>query len=342
MRLLVLGGSVFLSRAVAEEAVRRGHDVTCACRGSSGSVPEGSRHVVLDRTHGLPSELSGEAFDAVVDVARRPSWVRAAVASFPNAHWVFVSTINVYADEATPGGRPGSLPLREPITEDVDLEMDPEAYGPMKVACEQIVLDRTVSTMVIRPGLIVGPNDPTGRFTYWPKRLAAGGEVLAPGNPTDVVQVIDVHDLAAWIVTSAESRTVGVFDGVGPAMPIADLLASAIEGVRASSVEPVETVEPVQTTLTWVDQAFLESHDVAPWVGERSIPLWLPRPEYDGMLAHDATPSCDAGLVTRPIADTTRDTLAWLLESPDANVTGLTRDKERAVLHAWHVAGSSA
>lgn len=324
MRLLVLGGSVFLSRAVASEAVARGHEVTCACRGSSGSVPEGARHLVLDRTGAMPDELSGLAFDAVVDVARQPSFVSTAVESFPNPHWVFVSTINVYSDESTPGGRPGSLPLREPITEDVDLEMDPEAYGPMKVACEQIVVDRAVSSMVIRPGLIVGPNDPTGRFTYWPKRLAAGGEVLAPGNPADVVQVIDVRDLATWIVNGAESRTAGVFDGVGPAMSIASLLASAIEGVAVSS------------DLTWVDQAFLESHEVAPWVGERSIPLWLPRPEYDGMLAHDVTPSYDAGLVTRPIADTTRDTLAWLLDNPDATVTGLTREEERAVLDAWH------
>lgn len=251
MRLLVLGGSVFLSRAVAEEALGRGHEVTCACRGSSGSVPEGACHVVLDRTKPFPDVGFDGAFDAVVDVARLPSFVRAAVRRFANAHWVFVSTINVYSDESTPGGRPGSLPPREPITEDVDLEEDPEAYGPMKVACEQIVLDGAASSMVIRPGLIVGPGDPTGRFTYWPKRLAQGGEVLAPGKPADVVQVIDVRDLAAWIVDSAESQTTGVFDGVGPAVPIGELLAAAIEGVASSSVQPVET------TLTGSTRSFL-------------------------------------------------------------------------------------
>src|SRR4051794_9706495 len=132
MRLLVLGGTVFLSRAVAADAVARGHEVTCLARGSSGSVPDGARLVTTDRSKPLPSGL-GE-FDAVVDVARHTSWVRNAVAAFPSAHWVFVSTVNVYADETTPGGTPATLPLVEPIEEDVDLAEQPEAYGPMKVA----------------------------------------------------------------------------------------------------------------------------------------------------------------------------------------------------------------
>src|SRR3954449_561675 len=157
MRLLVLGGTVFLSRAVAADAVARGHDVTCAARGASGSVPDGARLVVVARTQPLPQ--LGE-FDAVVDVARQPSWVRNAVAAHPQAHWVFVSTVNVYADDATPGGTPASLPLVEAVEEDTDLRDHPEAYGPMKVACERIVLDGAASAMVMRPGLIVGPEDP--------------------------------------------------------------------------------------------------------------------------------------------------------------------------------------
>ena len=213
----MLGGSVFLSRAVAEEALRRGHEVTCACRGTSGSVPERARHVAADRSAGLPDELD-DAYDAVVDVARHPSWVRAAVGRFPSAHWVFVSTINVYADDATPGGGPGTLPLREPVHEDVDLREDPEAYGPMKVACEQAVRDGAGSATVVRPGLIVGPGDPSGRFAYWPARLADTAdhpEVLVPGSADDPVQVIDVRDLAAWLVTLAEQRRTGTFDGTG-------------------------------------------------------------------------------------------------------------------------------
>ena len=322
VRLLVLGGSVFLSRAVAADAVRRGHDVTCANRGTSGSVPDGTRLVVWDRDDPVPGELVA-GYDAVVDVARHPSRVRSAVAAFPDAHWVFVSTVNVYSDESTPGGRPGTLPMREPIHEDVDLADDPEAYGPMKVACEEIVRAGAASAMVVRPGLIVGAGDPSGRFTYWPARLAEGGSVVAPGRPEDAVQVIDVHDLATWIVDGAEARTVGDFDGVGPVQPIGDLLAAAIEGCDAD------------VELTWVPQEFLAEQGVQPWAGPDSVPLWLPRPEYDGMLAHDPGPSYAAGLVTRPVADTTRETLAWLRTTPDAVVTGIGREREAEVLAAW-------
>ena len=333
MRLLVLGGSMFLSRAVAEEGVRRGHDVTCACRGSSGSLPDGVRHVAWDRREAMPADLARSEVDAVVDVARHPSWVRTAVATFPGAHWVFVSTINVYADESTPGGRPGTLAERQPVHDDVDLAEDPEAYGPMKVACEQLVRDGAASAMVVRPGLIVGPGDPTGRFGYWPARMGDvpdHPEVLAPGDPGDTVQVIDVRDLAAWIVDSAEARRTGTFDGIGAALPIGDLLAEVAAGAG------------VQPDLNWVPQEFLAEREVEPWAGPRSVPLWLPRPEYDGMLAHDATPSYDAGLVTRPIADTARDTLAWLRDTPDAAVTGLGREEEAAVLAAWAEARAGA
>lgn len=323
MRILVLGGTVFLSRAVAADAVRRGHEVVCACRGTSGSVPDGARHVATDRSQALPAELTG--FDAVVDVARHPSWVRAAVERLPDAHWVFVSTISAYEDESTPGGRPGSLPLHAPLFDDVDLAVDPEAYGPMKVACEQLVTEGAASSMLLRPGLIVGPGDPTGRFTYWPARLAdATGEVLAPGDPADVVQVVDVRDLATWVVDACEQRLTGTYDGVGPAQPIADLLAAVAAGCDADPA------------WTWVSQEFLEARDVEPWAGPRSVPLWLPRPAYDGMLAHDVSPSIEAGLRLRPLAETARDTLAWLRATPDATVTGLGVEGEGEVLAAWH------
>lgn len=321
MRLLVLGGTVFLSRAVAADALARGHEVTCAARGTSGSVPDGASLVRVDRTQPLPD--LGE-FDAVVDVARHPSWVHSAVAAYADAHWVFVSTVNVYADDATPGGTPATLPLVEAIEEDVDLKESPEAYGPMKVACERIVLDGAASAMVIRPGLIVGPEDPTGRFSYWPRRLAAGGEVLAPGDPADVMQVADARDLAAWAVTACEQRTTGVYDGIGPAMPISDLLAQCAEGVSSD------------VTWTWVDQEFLQEHDVEPWMGPGAVPLWLPRPEYDGLPAHDVQPSLDAGLTIRPLAETTRDTLAWLEATADATVSGISLDREKELLAAWH------
>jgi 2'-hydroxyisoflavone reductase len=320
MRLLVLGGTVFLSKAVAADAVARGHDVTCACRGTSGSLPDGVRHVAWDRAQPAPPDLVDAAYDAVVDVARHPSYVRRAVEAVPGAHWVFVSTINVYADDATPGGRPGALPLRDEIADDVDLGTDPEAYGGMKVACERIVTEGAASSATVRPGLIVGPGDPTGRFSYWPRRLAAGGEVLAPGSPDDTAQVIDVRDLAAWIVTLAEQRVSGAFDGIGESMPLAELLDRCATGVGAAP------------SYTWVGQDVLQDLGVQPWMGEDAIPLWLPRPEYDGLMAHDVAPSLAGGLTLRPLAATSRDTLAWLEATPDARVSGISRDREAELL----------
>ena len=187
MRILVLGGSVFLSKATAADAVARRHEVTCVTRGRSGDVPDGARHVVWDRGDDVPAELATETYDAVVDVSRIPSHVRKAVAIWPAAHWVFVSTVNVYNDTETPD--PGTDgPLVEAIEEDRDLKEEPEAYGGMKVACERLVLDGAARSMVIRPGLIVGPGDPSGRYTYWPERLAQSddqpGPVLGPGRPT--------------------------------------------------------------------------------------------------------------------------------------------------------------
>ncbi|MCK9793117.1 epimerase [Isoptericola sp. 4D.3] len=323
MKLLVLGGSVFLSRAVAAEAVARGHEVVAANRGRSGPVPDGVRHVVADRAEALPAALMDEAFDAVVDVSRTPSHVRRAVAALPDAHWVFVSTINVYADDSDPGG-PGAGRLRDPEPDDVDAAGSPEAYGAMKVACESLVREGAATSAVVRPGLIVGPEDPSGRFAYWPARLQrvldGARDVLAPNDPADPVSVLDVRDLAAWVVDLAERRTEGVFDAVGPVTPIGALLAAVARGVGA---------EP---RWVWAASDRLEAADVRPWSGERSLPLWLPRPEYDGLPAHDAGPAIAAGLSPRPFEDTARDTLAWLRETPGAVVTGLTAAEEADIL----------
>lgn len=324
MKLLVLGGTVFLSEAVAAEAVARGHEVICACRGESGTVPTGARLVRWDRGAGAPAPTAeiGEV-DAVVDVARIPSWVRAGVAAYPRAHWLFVSTVNVYPDDATPGLTPATSTLHEPVLTDEDLASAPEMYGAMKVGCEQLISEGTASSMLVRPGLIAGPGDPSGRFGYWPERLAEGGETLAGGEPDDLVQVIDVRDLAAWLVTSAERRTTGAYDATSQPVPIGELLAQVTAGVGSDA------------TLTWVPSGFLEEHGVAPWAGPEGLPLWLPRPDHDGMMRRDLTPSYDAGLTTRPVAETARDTLAWLHEQPDAARTGLSREHERTVLAAW-------
>lgn len=327
MKLLVLGGTVFLSRAVATAALEQGHDVVAANRGRSGTVPDGARHVVVDRDRELPAELTAEPFDAIVDVSHTPSHVRRAVAAMPEPHWVFVSSISAYADDATPHGGPGTLALHRPEHDDVDLRERPEAYGPMKVACEQLVRDGAASSVVVRPGLIVGPGDPSGRFTYWPARLAriaddGPPDVLAPGHPDDLVQMVDVRDLAAWIVALAQARTEGVLDAIAPSMPLGTLLDDVAVGCG------------VVAHWRWASHEQLERLGVAPWMGERSLPLWLPRPAYDGMMSHDARPALAAGLAPRPVAQTARDTLAWWRSEPGATVSGLTADDEAGVLAA--------
>lgn len=324
MRLLVFGGSVFLSGAVAAEAAARGHEVVAVNRGASGSIPSGVRQVRLDRAAASPGDLAALAaeigpVDAVVDVARLPSWVRAAVAAFSQAHWVFVSTISVYAEPMAPG-TDTSAPVQEPLESDVDLSVDIEAYGPMKVACERLVTAGAPTATVIRPGLIVGPGDPSGRYSYWPARLAEPGPVLAP-DPDRPAQVIDVRDLAAWVVHCAEQHTVATLDGVGPVQLRRDLLAQTAAGV---GTDP---------EIVWADARALAAHDVRPWAGDRSLPVWVPAPE-DALMARDPGASVAAGLTCRPLAETARDTLAWLRSTPDAAMTGLTRAEEAEVLAA--------
>jgi nucleoside-diphosphate-sugar epimerase len=322
MRLLILGGTQFLGRAIAAHACAMGHDVTCAARGVTGAVAPGARHIRVDRDEpdGL-APLTGEAFDAVVDVSRHPGRVRRAVAALKPrvAHWTFVSTASVYADNATPGQRADTAPLRVPTAAEIERSTE-ETYGAAKVACEQAV---GAGAFICRAGLIVGPEDPTGRFTYWPTRLARGGEVLVAGTPEDAVQLVDVRDLAQWIVHAAQTGLTGCFDGIGPSFTRGQFLKECAEAVGASC------------TFTWVDRAFLESQNIRRWSGPRSLPLWLPLPEYAGFNTRDTSPARAAGLTVRPLSQTARDTLSWA-RSADGLVTGLTADEERAALKAWH------
>jgi nucleoside-diphosphate-sugar epimerase len=248
------------------------------------------------------------------------------VAALPDPHWVFVSTISVYTDDSAPGGTVDTLPTHEPIHTDEDVMSGPDVYGAMKMGCEQAVTDGASSSVVVRPGLIVGPGDRSGRFSYWPSRVADGGEILAPGSPDESVQVIDVRDLASWLVDCAEARTTGVFHGTGRVTSRADFLEEIADGVG---------LERPDRRWTWVDQDFLTAHDVEPWDGPRSLPVWLPQPDYAWLMSVDVDASHAAGLRTRPLADTARDTLAWLRGEPDAPVAGLDRTSEAEVLEAW-------
>jgi 2'-hydroxyisoflavone reductase len=322
MRLLILGGTQFLGRAIAGHACARGHHVTCAARGIAGTVPSGARFIRVDRDEpdGL-APLAGEEFDAVVDVSRHPGQVRRAVAALKQRveHWGFVSTVSVYADNRTTGQRADAAPLRAPTAPEIEQSTE-ETYGAAKVACEQATGE---NTFVCRAGLIVGPEDPTGRFTYWPTRLDRGGEVLVPGTPDDAVQFIDVRDLAQWVVHAAQTRLTGHFDGIGPSYTRGRFLAECAEALGSSC------------TFTWVDRAFLESHDIRPWSGPRSLPLWLPLPEFAGFATRDTSPARDSGLTVRTLSETARDTLFWA-RTAGGPVTGLTADEESAALKAWH------
>jgi 2'-hydroxyisoflavone reductase len=322
MRLLILGGSQFLGRAIAACACASGDSVTCAARGLAGPIASGARFVYVDRdaANGLEA-LAGHEFDAIVDVSRHPGQVRRAVAALKRqtVHWTFVSTISVYADNRTPGQRAGSAPVRAPTASEIECSSD-ETYGPAKVACEQAVGE---SAFICRAGLIVGPEDPTGRFTYWPARVDRGGEVLAPGTPDDAVQFIDVRDLAQWIVHAAQTRLTGIYDGIGATRTRGEFLAECAAAAGSSC------------RFTWVDGAFLKQHDVRPWTGPRSLPLWLPLPDFAGFATRDTTEARNAGLNVRALSQTARDTLAWW-RATNSPIVGLTADEEREVLAAWH------
>ena len=319
MDILILGGTQFLGRHTVDAALARGHRVTLFNRGQTRPelFPEVEK-LRGDRDGNL-SALAGRDFDAVVDTSGYvPRLVAQTLDAFGAVgHYTFVSSISVYADLSTPPDESTPLAQLQEPTEEWR-----EAYGELKVLCENVVRDRFVDAFIPRPGLIVGPWDPTGRFTYWPTRLAAGGRVLAP-LPTDAdAQVIDARDLAEWIVRAAEERLAGTYNSVGPIT------------TREHVLETCHTVAATDAEFVWVDPEFLHEHGVEEWM---ELPLWLYDQQYRGMLSVDASPAFAAGLRTRPLEETVRDTLAWALsdEAPSDFPAGLAREKEQAVLDGW-------
>lgn len=330
MRLLVLGGTAWLGGTVAATALREGHVVTCLARGETGRVPAGATHVVADRTRpDAYAEVAGADWDAVVDVTRQPGQARDAALALRDraAHVVLVSSASVYADHATPG-QDESAPLLPVLDADVMETM--ESYGEAKVACERHVTEAFGADrcMVVRAGLIAGPGDTSDRTGYWPLRFARpahdDGSVLVPDAPGVGAQVVDVRDLAAWIVASAAARRPGIFNAIGESMPLAEHLEVAREVGRHDG------------PLVEVDQEWLLAHDVEPWAGTRSLPLWLPLPEYAGFATRDTSAAEAAGLVTRPLEDTLADTLAWELRAGAGRPrrAGLSDEAERELLAA--------
>ncbi len=328
----MLGGTAFLGHAVARHALEQGHEVTCVARGVSGAVPEGARLVTVDRADpdaGLGGVEDAD-WDGVVEVGRDPGPVGRAARwlAARTRHAVLVSTGNVYADHSVVGADE-STSLLEPREEGGD---DPDSYGAKKVACEQHVRsafgdDRV---LVARAGLIGGPGDWSARSGYWPWRFAhpaMPGEVLVPDALEDPAQLLDVRDLAAWLVRSAADRTSGVVDAVGPTRTLGEVLATSAEAAGS-------TARPVPAAPAW-----LEEMGVTAWMGPRSLPLWLPYPGYRGFAARTGEAARRLGLTTRALEGTLGDALAWEVEGrpPERpRAAGLTDDEERDLLAAWH------
>jgi len=313
MNLLVLGGTIFLGRHVVDAALAAGHRVTILTRGRHGNALFPRVERLLGDRDGDLSALAGRAFDAVIDCSGyTPAHVRRATDALGAraGHWLFVSTISVYA-----GFEPGRV-----YDESSPLAPGHEGYGALKARAEEALPE---GAAIVRPGLIVGPHDPTGRFTYWPRRVARGGDVLAPGRPDRPVQFIDARDLAAWCVALALARTAGTFNAVGPRLPMRELLDTCRD-VAASDAR-----------WRWVPDDTLLALGVAPWTG---LPLWLPEsdPSFGGMLLADLARAHAAGLRTRGARATVADTLAWTPDADDAasarHVATLSPEREAGIL----------
>ena len=330
MKVLILGGTVFLGRAIATAASEQGHDVAILSRGRSGPDPDGVRvfRGDRDRPDGLRA-LDGQLFDVVVDTSRQSvGQVRRAVETLRDRteRYVYTSTISVYRDFSEPGNTEDS-PTHEPLwPTSPEQEADPGNYPALNSACERLVLDAFGDRgLVVRPGLIVGDHDPTDRFGYWPARLSRGGTVLAPGAPDRPVQFIDVHDVAEFIVRAARDARTGVYNVRGPATPLTmhDFLAVCRRKVGAAS------------ELVWVDDRFLADREVRSYL---DLPLWLSDdPEWAGFASVDATKALEAGLSHRPIEDTIAAAMRTeqRLGLERDRRAGLSSQREAELLEEW-------
>jgi 2'-hydroxyisoflavone reductase len=319
MRILVLGGTQFLGRHTVDAALARGHEVTMFNRGQTRPELFPDVEKLRGDRDGDLDAVRGREFDAVVDTSGYvPRIVRETIDALGDVgHYTFVSSISVYADASTPPTETSPVTeLKEPTEE------WREAYGELKADCEDVVRERFADAFVPRPGLIVGPWDPTGRFTYWPARFADGGRVLAPAPPDADAQVIDGRDLADWIVRAAESGLAGTYNAVDRPIP------------RSTLIETCRRMAGVDAEVVWVDGPFLAEHEIGEWM---ELPLWLIDPAFAGMLSVDPSAAFAAGLAPRPLEETVRDTLTWIAagDAPEETQAGLDRAKEQVVLDAW-------
>jgi 2'-hydroxyisoflavone reductase len=294
MRVLVLGGTLFLGRHVVEAALARGHEVVLFNRGRRNPHLFPKIEKLRGDRDGDLAVLRGRRFDAVIDPSGyRPEQVQAVtdVLGSTIAYYTFISSISAY-QQFSPHCS---------FDEDAPLAQGDQGYGALKARCEE-TLEGTLPGRVarVRPGLIVGPHDPTDRFTYWPRRIARGGNVLAPGRPERPVQFVDVRDLADWCVRLAERQRVGVFNAVGPRSTL----------TMGRLLEDCAAVTKSLARFTWVPDEDLLAAGVKPWT---ELPLWIPEsdPRVGGMLLSDNRRAVAAGLTFRPLADTIRATIEW-------------------------------
>jgi len=319
MKLLVLGGTKFLGRATVEAALARGHEVTLFNRGQTNAdlFPEAEK-LRGDREQDL-SALEGRTWDAVVDPSGyTPGAVRASAELLVDSgFYLFVSSLSVYADRSKTMVEGDAVEQIGDMPDDRLLE-DYSNYGALKALSEQAVAETFPDAHAnVRPGLIVGPHDPTGRFTYWPHRIARGGKVAAPAPPEERVQFIDVRDLAEWMVGLCERGDSGELNAVNEGVSWLHLL------------ETCRDIAGSDASLVWIDGAFLLEQDVGQWM---ELPLWIEDEADKGLHRADITRAAATGLTHRPLADTVAATLE-LAETTDA--AGLTREREAALLEAW-------
>jgi len=319
MRILIIGGTRFVGRHITEAALTAGHEVSLLHRGKTGPdlFPE-AEHLLADRDADL-SILRDRRWDATIDVsAYLPSQIAHLAGALSTGQYVFVSTTAVYAPE-TPNFTEDS-PLAEfdgPVTE----EVTGKTYGPLKVLCERAVTDAFgPGSLIVRPTYVIGPYDYTGRFTYWVNRIARGGEVLAPGNPDDLIQVIDGRDMASWIIAMIEKTGPGTFHAVSPAPPFS--FGDMLEAIVAE-------VGPPGTTLTWVGEDFLTAE------GEdgRSLPLWSMGANESTINAANPAAAYAAGLSPRPLGQSVREIRD--AEASFSTSTTITPDREADLLSRW-------